>query len=227
MSGISKSTITYLKNLSQNNNRDWFNQNKDRYTLAHEDMVGFADEVIAEMNKVDQIETPNGKKSLFRIYRDVRFSADKSPYKKNFAGRMRRATAHLRGGYYYHIQPGGSFAAGGFWRPSAEDLKRIRDEFHRDDETIRKVLESKKFKKYFGELKGESVKTAPKGFSKDDPAIDLIRHKSFVAIREFSDREVTDSNFSKELVTTFHAMRPFFNYMSEVLTTDLDGRSTV
>lgn len=227
MEAISKETLQFLSDLKDNNNREWFNSNKERYKTAHEEMIHFADDLLNEMNQVDQIETPNGKKSLMRIYRDVRFSPDKSPYKKNFGGGLKRATSTLRGGYYYHIQPGQSFVGGGFWGPNSDDLKRIREELHNDDSGLRKIINSKSFKQYFGELKGETVKTAPKGFQKDDPAIDLIRHKQFVVMRSFTDAEVLDPEFLSEVVKTYSAMLPFLDYMSEVLTTDLDGRSLV
>ena len=220
---ISKSTLQFLKDLSNNNNRPWFNDNKDRYTAAHENMVAFAEELIDEMSHHDNLVPMTGKKSLFRIYRDVRFSKDKSPYKNNFAGGLKRATKWLRGGYYYHIQPGESFAGGGFWGPNSEDLKRVRQEIAADDQPLRKIIADPTFVKTFGTLKGDAVKTAPKGFAKDHPAIDLLRHKQFVISRSFTEKEITSAEFVHELVQTFQDMRPFFDYMSDVLTTDANG----
>jgi len=220
---ISKSTLQFLKDLSKNNNRPWFNDNKDRYTAAHENMVAFAEDLIDEMSHHDNLVPMTGKKSLFRIYRDVRFSKDKSPYKNNFAGGLKRATKWLRGGYYYHIQPGESFAGGGFWGPNSEDLKRVRQEIAADDQPLRKIIADPTFVKTFGTLKGDAVKTAPKGFAKDHPAIDLLRHKQFVISRSFTEKEITSAEFVHELVQTFQDMRPFFDYMSDVLTTDANG----
>ncbi|NBQ47523.1 MAG: DUF2461 domain-containing protein [Sphingobacteriia bacterium] len=173
----------------------------------------------------DVIENENGKKSLYRIYRDVRFSKDKVPFKTHFGGSLRRATKARRGSYYFHLEPGNSFAGGGFWEPSPEDLKRIREEFSADPDRIRKLLKAKTFKSYFGELYGEQLKTTPKGFQPDDPAIDLLRYKQFAVIRHFTDKEVMAVSFLKELNATFKAMRPFLDYMSEVLTTDINGES--
>lgn len=220
---ISKSTLQFLKDLAKNNNRPWFNDNKDRYLAAHENMIAFAEDVIDEMSHHDNLVPMTGKKSLFRIYRDVRFSKDKSPYKTNFAGGLKRATKWLRGGYYYHIEPGESFVGGGFWGPNSADLKRIRDEIAADDKPLRKIIADPTFKKTFGSLKGDAVKTAPKGFAKDHPAIDLLRHKQFLISRSFTEKEVTSPNFAKELCQAFQNMRPFFDYMSEVLTTDSNG----
>lgn len=223
MTAIQKSTFKFLKALAKNNNRDWFNENKPTYVEEHEKMIVFAEELLGRMNEHDNIETPTGKKSLMRIYRDVRFSKDKSPYKKHFGGGFRRATVHLRGGYYYHIEPGNTFVGGGFWGPNKDDLKRIRDAFSEDHEEIRRILNDKTFIETFGELKGDGVKTAPKGFDKEHPAIDLIRKKQFIISKSFTDKEVHSDDFMDEVVQTFKNMRPFLDFMSEVLTTDGNG----
>ncbi len=218
---VAPSTIKFLKDLHQHNDRDWFQAHKSAYEAAHENVKRFVDEIVAGLNKKDVIESGR----VFRIYRDVRFSKDKSPYKTNFGMHFVRATPARRGGYYFHLEPGGSFAGGGFWAPEPKDLKRIRDEFARDDKTIRKIIKAKAFQQYFGGLGGDELKTAPSGYERDHPAIDLIRKKQYVVMRPFKDKEVLDPGFSKELLRTFEAMRPFFDYMSEVLTTDLDGQS--
>src|SRR3978361_1695430 len=123
VTGIQKDSIDFLKDLSENNNRDWFNQYKDRYTEAQGNIIAFADALLAELNKHDHIETLSGKKSLFRIYKDVRFSKEKVPYNTYWSGSFKRATNKLRGGYYFRIEPGGSGLAGGFWGPVPDDLK--------------------------------------------------------------------------------------------------------
>ncbi len=221
---LDKSTIAFLRNIKKNNNRDWFTKNKDKFTIAQDDVKQFIQALVDEMSKHDVIE----KHKLFRIYRDVRFSKDKTPYKSSFGISFNRAGASRRGGYYLHIEPGGkTFVGGGFWQPNPEDLKRIRKEFEHDDKPIRKIINSASFKKHFGSLSGESVKTAPKGFSKDHPAIDLIRMKSFTVGKSFKDSDVTSPTFIKEVNSTFKAMRKYFDYMSSVLTTDLNGVSLI
>ncbi|MEZ4954012.1 MAG: DUF2461 domain-containing protein [Saprospiraceae bacterium] len=214
-------TIDFLKSISVNNNKDWFQKNKPKYDAALDNIKAFVSAVEKDLNVNDVIE----KSKTFRIYRDVRFSKDKAPYKEYFGSSFMRASAARRGGYYLHIEPGNSFVGGGFWAPNPADLKRIRDEFAMDDKPIRKIIADKTFKKYFGSLHGEAVKTAPKGFDKDHPAIDLIRMKQYTVTRQFSDEEVLAKNFQKEVVKTYEAMRPYFDYMSEVLTTDLNGVS--
>lgn len=218
---ISKAELDFLSELEKNNNRDWFTENKKRFENHQKVIKNFFQEVNEEFGKQDSIE----KMQIHRIYRDIRFSKDKTPYKINFSVSFDRTKPHLRGGYYLHIQPGGSFVGGGFWEPNAEDLNRIRKEFEMDDEEIRSIIADENFKKFFGELKGEELKTAPKGFDKTHPAIDLIRKKQYLISRSFTDKEVTSENFKTEVLTTFKAMRPFFDYMSDVLGTNLNGES--
>ncbi|MCE3228890.1 MAG: hypothetical protein K0S32_3441 [Bacteroidetes bacterium] len=222
-----KSSFDFLKELKKHNNRDWFNANKERYLKEHEQVIRFADALLLEMNKHDVIETPGGKKSLHRIYRDIRFSKDKTPYNTHWGGSFSRATKLRRGSYYFHLSPGNSFAACGFWGPNPEDLKRIRDEFSYDPKRIKKILENKKFKETFGEMQGEKIKTTPKGFDANDEAIDLLRYKQFLLIKKFSDAEVLSDKFVKQLSDTFKQMRPFLDYMSETLTTDVNGELIV
>lgn len=216
---ISTTTLQFLKDLRDNNNKPWFAANKDRYLTAYEEMKIFRDALSEKMSQFDNIE----KTKLYRIYRDVRFAKDKSPYKNNFSGGLTRATKLLRGGYYFSIEPGDSLVAGGFFAPNSEDLKRIRDEFAIDAEPIREIIADATFKKMFGSITGNAVKTAPRGFDKEHPNIDLIRLKQFYVQHNFTDKEVTSKQFLDKLVQSFMAMRPYFDYMSNVLTTDKNG----
>lgn len=218
---IDKSTLVFLNELKENNNRDWFSEHKKAFETEQKLAKIFFISVGEQLGKIDSIE----RIQIFRIYRDVRFSKDKLPYKNHFSVGFTRTKPLLRGGYYLHIEPGGSFVGGGFWNPNPEDLNRIRKEFEMDDDEIRTIITAATFKKFFGELKGEEVKTAPKGFDKRHKAIDIIRKKQFLLTRTFSDKEVLSSNFQYEVLTTFQAMRPFFDYMSDVLSTDLNGES--
>ncbi len=220
---IKQSALEFLKDLSENNNRDWFQTNKPVYENAHQNAIAFADELLKNMNTHDNIETASGKASLFRIYADTRFSKDKAPYKTHFGMRFSRATSALRGGYYFHLEPGNSFMAGGFFSPSPEDLKRIREDIDFNYEEWNEILSRPEIVKTFGELRGEQVKTAPKGYAKDHPAINLLRYKQFILRHNFTDKEVLATDFAEKLNETFRALRPFFDYMSEVLTTDANG----
>src|SRR5690554_7220285 len=218
MSLIRPSTLKFLTDLKANNNREWFTENNEPYTEAHENMLEFMGALIGEMDKIDNIEDDSVRRSLFRIYSDVRFSKNKTPYKSFFGGRMRRATSMLRGGYYIHIEPGNTFLTGGFRNPSPSDLKLIRTELAHDAAPLRAIMEDEEFKNTWGTFVGKSVKTAPRGFDADHPDIDLIRMKQFRLVHPIADDIVLSENFIFEIVKSFLTIRPFFNYMSEVLT---------
>ena len=216
---ITKENIQFLKSLAQHNDREWFESHKSEFVLYQEEFKLFHQQLLDLMNKHDQIE----KGKVFRIYRDVRFSKDKRPYKTYWSGTFKRATAQLRGGYYYQIEPGNSFVAGGFFGPESQDLLHIRKQISQDPDPLVSVLSSASFKEYFGLLEGEKVKTTPKGFSSEDSAIDLIRMKQFLVYRHFSDEEVLHKDFNLKINESFQAMRPYFDVMSMYLTTDLNG----
>lgn len=221
---VHKSGFDFLNALKKNNNREWFNGHKATFETEQDRLADFAEALLQELNSHDEIETPSGKKSLHRIYRDTRFSQDKTPYKTNWSGHYRRATKYRRGGYYFHLEPGGkSYCAGGFWAPNPADLKRIRDDISFDATPLRKILNNRTFVSTFGTLQGEQVKTAPKGFPADHEAIDLLRYKQFLLIRRFTDQEVLSEGFLKLANQTFKNMRPFLDYMSEVLVSDANG----
>ena len=223
MNSIDKATLDFLKALKKNNNREWFAEHKSEFLEEQQKVKDFYNAVEEQLKIHDDID----KFKLFRIYRDVRFSKDKTPYKAHFAGSFSRATKSLRGGYYLRIRPGESFLAGGFWEPNKEDLLRIRKEFEMDTSEIRSIISDKTFVKCFGELQGNALKTSPRGFDKEHPDMDLIKMKQFIVVRNFTDKEVINPNFIKELDKSYKAMRPYFNYMSEILTTDLNGESII
>ena len=223
MGSISKSTLNFLVKLKQNNNRDWFNEHKPEFQIEQHNTKAFFESLQVELEKNDAIK----KLKMFRIYRDVRFSKDKTPYKTHFSGGFVREGKERRGGYYLHIEPKGSFLGGGFWNPNKDDLFRIRKEFEMDTSEIREIINEGNFVKYFGKLQGDSLKTAPRGFDKQHPDIDLIRMKQYIISRKFTDKEVLAGDFLNEVEKSFRAMRPFFNYMSDVLTTNLNGESII
>lgn len=220
---IHLSSFSFLTVLKEHNNREWFNANKTIFQKEQSLVEIFAEKLLQELSLHDQIETPSGKSSMHRIYRDTRFSKDKTPYKGNWSGGFKRATKYRRGGYYFHLEPGNSFVAGGFWAPNTQDLKRIRDDIAFDPAPLRTIINSKPFISTFQTLQGEQLKTTPKGFDADHEAIDLLRYKQFLLIKKFTDKEVLSEHFLKDANQAFKNMRPFFDYMSEVLTTDVNG----
>ncbi len=218
---ITKEVFVFLKKLEENNNREWFAENKKEFKNIEAQVKSFYAHVMEDLKLHDDIE----KMKMFRIYRDVRFSKDKSPYKAHFGGSFSRAGARLRGGYYLHLKPGDSFLATGFWEPNKEDLLRIRKELELDADEFREVINETSFKKIWGEVQGDEVKVAPKGFDKLHPNIDLIKKKQHIFVRKFTDKEVFSKDFSKKIDESFKAIRPYFDLMSSILTTNLNGES--
>lgn len=222
MAILQKSILSFLDKLKKNNNRDWMMEHKKEYQSNEKILKQFYSSVEASLNITDEIS----KLKVFRINRDVRFSKNKTPYNVHRSVSFSRAGAHRRGGYYLRIEPGNSAMAGGFFSPEASDLFRIRKEFEIDTTEIREILNHKKFKKAFGGFnQAYQVKTAPRNFSKDDKNIDLIKLKNYFVECKFTDKEVLSEDFEKKLMDHYLLLRPLFNYMSEVLTTDLNGVS--
>ena len=219
---IPREAFTFFKSLEKNNNRDWFNEHKKQFKEIEAEVKQVYSQILEQLNQHDVID----KMKMFRIYRDVRFSKNKLPYKTHFGGSYHRKKPELRGGYYMHIAPNdASFIATGFWEPNKDDLLRIRKEFEMDDSEIRAILNNKSFKSVWGDLVGDEVKTAPKGFSKEHKNIDLIRKKQFIFTKKYTDKEVLSREFVSDVSASFKAIRPYFDYMSDVLTTDLNGVS--
>jgi uncharacterized protein (TIGR02453 family) len=235
MSQIKKSTLTFLKQLSKNNDRDWFAENKPKYEIARENVIEFADALMGRLAESDVLSTENGKKSLYRIYRDVRFSKNKMPYKTNFAGGFNRDGKLRRGGYYFHLTPsgtddgyiGGSVVGGGFYGMERDDLKRVRAELAIDATDLREIIADPDFVRVYGEMQGDKLKTAPQGYTKDHPNIDLLRYKQFYVFRNFTDKEVLSSEFLDMSHEALVTLRPFFDLFTDILTTDANGELVV
>lgn len=216
-----KKALSFLTQIENNNNREWFNENKKEFQKVDKYIKDYFNQIYFDLQKHDSLE----KIKFYRIYRDVRFSKDKTPYNKHLSVSFVRTKPFLRGGYYLRIENDASFVGGGFWEPNKDDLLRIRKEIDLDATELRAIITEPNFKKHFGTLQGEELKSAPRDFEKDHPNIDLIRKKQFLVMRKFTNEEVLSPNFSKDVLETFNAMRPFFDYMSEVLTTNLNGES--
>ena len=223
MPKIAPSTYAFLRELAANNDRDWFADNKHRYEAARANVAEFADELLRRLRKTDVLSTENGRKSLFRIYRDVRFSKDKRPYKTNIAGSFTRDGRLRRGGYYFSLSPEQNMVGGGFYGIERDDLKRLRQELAASAGEMRSILNDDTFRETLGTLRGERLKTAPQGYPRDHPDIDLLRYKQFYAAREFTEQEVLADDFIDRAEATLLALRPFFDYFSDILTTDANG----
>lgn len=224
MSHLSVDTFPFLIALKENNQREWFQENKAWFQKIQVENHDFFQSIGNQMGEFDEIESVKP----FRIYRDVRFSKDKSPYKNHFSCRFYRAGVYKRGTYYLHLEPNNSFCAGGFYGPNKEDLYRIRKEFEIDDSEIREILAQKQMQLHFPNgIAGNELKTAPRDFDKNHSAIDLIRKKQFYLMKNFTNNEILSPDFPSQLCVSFKAMLPFLNYMSEIVTTNLNGEPNV
>jgi len=216
---ISTPTLQFLADLKANNERDWFAANKPRYVAAHQEFLQFTDALIAGIGQFDPgVARFSAKDCVFRIYRDVRFSKDKSPYKTQFgayvAAAPKKSEIHTRAGYYLHVEPGAAFLAGGAYLPESPWLKAIRQEIAYCTEEFSGILGSPEFKKYFGDIEGEKLVRPPKDYTADHPAIELLKHKSFVASHKCTDEQVLSGSFLQHCTEVFRALHPFNQFLN-------------
>lgn len=213
--------LKFLKNVAKNNNREWFEKNKPKYLEAKQSYEDFLEALHKELIKFDEsLAGLNPRKLAFRIYRDVRFSKDKRPYKVNMgAGLTPSGKLMTAPGYYIHIEPGNkSFVAAGLYMPDAANLAKIRQEVDYNSKSFLKILNEKNFKKYFDGLDDfDRVKTAPKGYPKDHPQIELLKNKSFISSHAFTDKEVLDKKFVKKAAEVCKAIKPLNDFLKEAV----------
>lgn len=218
---IQKSTLVFLTKIKANNNRDWFEKNKGLYITAKEDVEKNIDEILNGIRKFDKRIPADlaAKKCVFRIYRDVRFSKDKRPYKNNLGASINPGgKKDMSPGYYIHVQPGASFIAGGMWMPEPPNLNKIRQEIDYNLKEFLKITNDKTFKKLFGTLSTEdSLVNAPKGYPKDHPAMEVIKLKSFIVVANLKDKELLDKNYVKTVISICKAMQPLNNFLQRAI----------
>lgn len=216
---MEKSTLQFLAKLEKNNNRDWFNENKNRYLEAQADVINFVDNLIQEIGKFDEdILKLDAKKSLFRIYRDTRFSKDKSPYKNNFGASLGIGKGSQKAGYYVHIQPGKSFIGCGVYQPDSETLKKIRTEISQNGAEFLQIINDKNFKNTFAELSREDqLKKIPQGFEEEDPMAEYLRLKSFVVLKNITDTEILDKNAVENLGSYLKSAKEFNAFLNRAV----------
>lgn len=214
-----KSTLEFLSKLKNNNNRAWFQENRAAFDQAQEAFAIFVDTLIRELGKIENLAGVSAKDCIFRTYRDIRFSKDKTPYKTNMGAEIvggGRKSGRL--GYYVHVAPHDqSMVAGGLYMPSGDQIAKFRQAIGRDSKKLKKIVDAKEFKKYFGTLEGEKLKTAPQGFARDHLEIELLKLKQVVVYHRLSDEQVLASNAATRAATVFRAMKPFLDYLNDVL----------
>lgn len=218
---IKSATLDFLKDLVQNNNREWFQDNKQRYESAKENVVAFTAELIKELKKADPALSTDidPKKCVMRIYRDIRFSKDKTPYKNNFGiSKLLSGTKTDEIGYYVHIQPGGSFAGGGYWMPQAEHLKAIRQEIDYNADDLKKIIDAPDFKETFGEFRNqEQLKSLPRDYDADNDNISLLKLKSFAATHRFTDEEMLRPDSAKRVAAVLANIYPLTIFLNNAI----------
>jgi uncharacterized protein (TIGR02453 family) len=218
---LQPSTLKFLKDLKKNNNKPWFDDHREQYEKAKADLHAQVEQLIRGISAFD---APIGrlavKECIFRINRDVRFSKDKRPYKNNMACYFNKAGKKGRGaGYYLHIEPGNSFAAGGIWMPEAPVLAGIRQEIDYNFSDWKKMIDNKSFRKIFPEAvtSEEMLVRPPKGYEENNPAIEFLKMKSFIVSRPIPDAALLHTNFIKEVTQTFKAMKPLVDFLNMVI----------
>lgn len=212
--------LKFLKDIAKNNNREWFEKNKPRYLEAKLSFEDFLEALHKEFLKFDEgLAGLNPRKLGFRIYRDVRFSKDKRPYKTNMgAGFSPGGKMMQEPGYYIHIEPGKSFVAGGMYMPTPENLAKIRQEIDYNSKAFLKILNDKTFKKFFEGLDDfDKLKTMPKGYPKDHPQIELLKYKSFIVSHSFSDKEVSDKKFIASIGAASRNIKKLNDFLSQAI----------
>ncbi len=216
---LQASTIKFLKDLKKNNTKEWFDKNRKTYEAAKEDFAQLVDTVIQQFGKKDtSIATLTAKDCMFRINRDVRFSKDKSPYKSNMGASFSKGGKKvIAAGYYFHCEPGQAFVGGGLWMPDADVVKKVRQEIDYSFDVFSKIIKNKKFvAQYKGlEISDEtSLTREPKGYEKDNPAIQFIKLKSWLAVTSLTDADLIDKNLTKKIVTSFEALQPLIEFLN-------------
>jgi uncharacterized protein (TIGR02453 family) len=220
---IYSETFDFLKNLAANNNRDWFMAHKKDHDDAKENVIAFAGALIKELSQADPTVDAglDPKKCVLRIYRDVRFSPDKTPYKNNFGiGKLNSGNDNVMHiGYYMHVQPGESFIAGGSWMPESDQLKKIRQEIDYNADSLKSIVDDPEYVKLFGDFRNqeEKLKTAPQGYSPDNENIELLKLKSFVAYHKFTDEDMTKEGIVNKIAALCSKIYPLNEFLKNAV----------
>jgi uncharacterized protein (TIGR02453 family) len=216
---LDTNVLDFLKALQKNNNREWFEANKEFYHKSKKSFDNFVLRLIQIVKSIDpQIGSPEPKDCTFRIYRDVRFSKEKSPYKTNFGAYVNRGGKNSAwAGYYFHIEPGEIFMSGGIYMPESPILKAIREAISDEPENFKAIIDDPGFKKYFPELYGEQLKTFPQGYPKDHPYIELLKYKSYIVYRPIEEKMLTSPFMEDEIRNTYTRLKTFNDFLNRAI----------
>ena len=217
MSLITKETFLFLNQIKLNNNRPWFEKNRPRYEKARAEYLEFLTKLINGIRKIESIPEKEPVKYIQRIYRDIRFSKDKTPYKSHFSSIIDRGPENRKCPLYIQIQPGRSMIGGGIWDPSAETLKMVRQEIDYNYARLKKIINTKVFLNEFGKISGNRLTRPPKGYEAENPAIELLKFKQLYVERIFDDELVLSRHLIPEILKSYKAALPFFTFFDEVM----------
>ncbi|AXE21403.1 DUF2461 domain-containing protein [Runella rosea] len=212
---MTQSTLHFLKDLAENNNRDWFAENRKRYETSKKDLEQLVATVLKGLSEFESLPNTEVKDCIFRINRDIRFSKDKSPYKQWFSAAIGPGGRHSgRTDFYLHIQPGESFLGAGMWAPTPKHLAKFRQEIDFNPQGLKSIIEAPEFRDYFPEIWGESLQRSPKGYPEDHPDIDLLKRKQLFFMHKYSDAEVMSSGFAAEIVKGCRLIKPYCEFLN-------------
>lgn len=216
---VQPATITFLKQLAKNNNKPWFDEHRKEYETAKTDFENVVSALLEKMPAIDPaFADQKAKDCIFRIYRDVRFSKDKTPYKAHFSAAFSRSgKKDMAAGYYLHLEPGKVFVGGGIWMPENEHLKKIRQEIDYNFDEFKKIVNAAAFKKMFGKVEGEQLKKAPQGYTDDNEALEYLKMKSYTVGHKLDDKQLTDKGFTAQCVKVFATMKPLVDFINNAL----------
>lgn len=214
-----KKSLSFIGGLKKNNTKEWFHANRARYDEARAEFITFIEILVSEIGKFDpELGPVNPRNTIFRINRDIRFSRDKSPYKTNFGSFIIRGGKKSgNAGYYFHLEPGGTFIGGGVYHPEAEILKKVRNEIYGNPEEFREIIRAKAFYEYFGEMYDDRLKTVPKGYPKDFEHIDLLRYKSYIVSKALDEDLISGDRLLEETLKAFRLMHPMIRFINYAL----------
>jgi uncharacterized protein (TIGR02453 family) len=214
-------SLSFLTNLKENNYKEWFHENKPLYEEAKKEFESLVGIIIQEVRSIDKsVNFIEPKDCIFRIFRDIRFTTDKTPYKTNFGAYMARGGGRKSeyGGYYFHLEPDNCLLAGGIWMPQPDVLKALRQEIYHNIDEFLEIISNKEYKKHFGEIDQDSMlKTAPKDYPKDWPHINLLKYKSYTVSKSLPQEIITGAGLIKEVNAVFKAMLPYNNFLNKVI----------
>ncbi|MDF7821744.1 DUF2461 domain-containing protein [Runella sp. MFBS21] len=212
---LTQPTFQFLKDLAENNNREWFAENRPRYEIAKKEFEKFVEALLKGVSEFEALPNTTAKDCIFRINRDIRFSKDKSPYKQWFSAAIGPGGRHSgRIDFYVHIQAGESFLGAGMWNPTPKQLAKFRQEIDFNPQALKSIIETPEFRDYFPEIWGETLQRPPKGYTEDHPDVELLKRKQLFFMHKYTDKEVTSAGFVAEVIKGSRLIKPYCDLLN-------------